>query len=768
MLVVLSPTSCFGFRSKNVVFRKRVMANINLNGVPALGWRGLRQNWRNDLVAAISVSLVAMPLALGIAVASGVPPMSGILSAVIGGVVTTFFRGSHVAINGPAAGLIAVILGSIAGLDDGTDQTLNYVLAAIVVSGGLQVLLGLFKLGRFAEIFPSSVIHGILAAIGVIIFAKQAHVALGTTSDAENTIGTLVDIFRNLPDANPFVAIISVIGILLLIFHAKISYKLFHFLPAPIWVLLIALPFTYLFNFLEPNEIELLGKSYAVGPQYLINLPDNLLESFLFPNFSKIGTGAFWMAVISITLIASVETLASTKAVDKLDPHKRKTNLDKDLIGIGVSTMVSGLLGGLPIITVIVRSTVNVHNKAQTKWSNFYHGILLIIFVVLAAPFIQKIPLAALAAILVFTGFKLASPRIFQDAQKQGFEQVLFLVGTLIITLYTNLLWGIFGGIALALTIHILLARVPIATFFQMVFGSETKLHNKNDGSLELKVKGIANFLSMLRLNKLLASVPPGTNLKINMSTAKLVDLTVQENIYEFKRIHENSGGKVNIVGLDHHVASTNHRFGLKSLTAPMPKALSPRQKRLKALAIQNGWMYKEQADWDTSYLNKFIFFDSRPIEFKANIITGEYPKNHIKWEISDITFDEGALLAKEIYRTTVEIIYLPQEIPKFVLDSEGVFDKIFGRVMAFSGQKDINFKAFPKFSNQFVLLGKNEQGIREFFKPELIAFLENEVIYHIESNGEALLIFRSFNVAKSQHIQQMARFSNQLVSHIL
>ena len=744
------------------------MSDFNKNGVPALGWRGLRQNWRNDLVAAISVSLVAMPLALGIAVASGVPPISGILSAVIGGVVTTFFRGSHVAINGPAAGLITVILGAIAGLDDGTDQTLNYVLAAIVVSGGLQVLLGLFKLGRFAEIFPSSVIHGILAAIGVIIFAKQAHVALGTTSDAENTIGTLVDIFRNIPEANPFVAIISVVGILLLIFHAKISYKLFHFLPAPIWVLLIALPFTYLFNFLEPNEIELLGKSYAVGPQYLIQIPDNLLESIVFPNFSKIGTGAFWLAVISITLIASVETLASTKAVDRLDPHKRKTDLDRDLIGIGVSTMASGFLGGLPIITVIVRSTVNVHNKAQTKWSNFYHGLLLIIFVVLAAPFIQKIPLAALAAILVFTGFKLASPRIFQDAQKQGFEQVLFLVGTLIITLYTNLLWGIFGGIALALTIHILLARVPIATFFQMVFGSETKLHKKDDGSLELKVKGIANFLSILRLNKILESIPPGTDLKINMSTAKLVDLTVQENIYEFKRIHEITGGTVNIVGLDHHVASTNHRFGLKSLTAPTPKALSPRQKRLKALAIENGWIYKEQADWDTSYLNNFVFFDSRPIEFKANIISGEYSENQIKWEISDITFDEGALLAKEIYRTTVEVIYLPKKIPKFVLESEGVFDKIFGRVLAFSGQKDINLKQFPKFSDKFILLSKDPDEIKAFLKPLLVTFLENQQIYHIESNGEALLVFRSLNVQRSEHIEEMASFSKELVNKML
>ena len=340
-----------------------------------------------DLLAAISVSLVAMPLALGIAMASGVPPMAGILSAVIGGVVTTFFRGSHVAINGPAAGLIAVILVSIAALDDGSGQALNYVLAAIVVSGAIQILLGLLKLGRFADIFHSSVIHGILAAIGIIIFAKQIHIALGTESTSSHIVDTLVEAFQQIPNANPFVVIISLAGLLLLAFHSKISYKFFHFLPAPMWVLVISIPFVYAFNFFDPHSIHLFGNEYAVGPELLINIPDNLLEAIAYPNFSKIDTLAFWTSVLSITMIASIESLAANKAVDKLDPYKRKTDLNKDLVGIGVGTMVSGALGGLPIITVIVRSTVNVHNHAKTKWSNLYHGILLLIFIFLMAPY---------------------------------------------------------------------------------------------------------------------------------------------------------------------------------------------------------------------------------------------------------------------------------------------------------------------------------------------------------------------------------------------
>ena len=215
------------------------------NSTPAIGIKGLKENWRNDLLAAISVSLVALPLALGMAVASNVAPMAGLLSAIIGGVVTTFFRGAHLAINGPAAGLITVILGGLVALDG----NINYVLAAIVVSGAIQIILGLLKTGRYAKLLPSSVLHGILAAIGVIIFAKQIHFTLGTTSDTTSTIGTLIDVIYKIPDLNPFILMISLTGILILIFYKKIRNKTIQMIPAPMWVLVLSLPFVFGFDF---------------------------------------------------------------------------------------------------------------------------------------------------------------------------------------------------------------------------------------------------------------------------------------------------------------------------------------------------------------------------------------------------------------------------------------------------------------------------------------------------------------------------------------
>jgi MFS superfamily sulfate permease-like transporter len=732
--------------------------------IPHDGFKGLKENWRSDLFAAISVSLVALPLALGIAVASNMSPMAGVLSAIIGGVVTTFFRGGHLTINGPAAGLIAAILGGLVALD----YNINYVLAAIVVAGGIQILLGVFKLGRFAKLLPSSVLHGILAAIGVIIIAKQAPYALGTTSDADTVIGNLLDIFYKLPDANPFVFIVALAGILILVFYKKTSNKIIRAIPAPMWVLLLALPLVFGFDFFTEHSISFLGKSYGVGPKLLIEIPEDPLDCIMHPDFGMIGTMAFWLTVLSITTIASIVTLASARAVDKLDPYKRTTNLNKDLIGVGISTMVSGALGGLPITSVIVRSTVNVNNNAKTRWSNLYHGIFLILFVLILAPVLRSVPLAALAAILVHTGFKLASPLVFKQAYDQGVEQLFFLSSTLIITLFSNLLYGIMGGILITLITHILLARVGFLPFFKMIYRSGSKVDRLENGSYDVKLKGISNFLYALQLEKLLQNIPIGSVVRIDMSQTRLVDLSIMENVIDFKRIQDNNGGDVKLIGLDNHVASTSHNRALKIVTGQVRKQMTKRQIRLQEMANSNGWTFERDVDWNTSYLRNFRFFDSRPIEMKSNSLQGLDAENKAKWEISDIVFDEGALLALEIYQTTVQVVRLPSPIPRFIIDKEGLFNKIFNRVRAFS-ESNLNIKIMKHtgFSGKFQLSGEDEEAIRTFFTDDLIQFLEENEIHHIESNGEALMIFTYLHIARTDEVPSMLSFSSNLLRHM-
>ncbi len=732
---------------------------------PKKGFQGLIENWQSDLIAAVSVSLIALPLSLGIALAAGAPAMSGILSAIVGGVVTTLYRGGHISVNGPAKGVIAVILLGIVLMDDGSGQAFNYVLAAVVVSGALQVLLGLLKLGRLADIFHSSVIHGILAAIGIIIFAKQIHVALGTHSDSPSIIQNLIDALVYLPQANPFVVIIALVGLLLLLFHSKISYKFFHILPAPMWVIALSIPFVYAFNFFDQHTLSLFGKAYEVGPHLLLDIPDSIMDSIMHPNFSKINTIEFWTTVVSLLIITSIESLAIAKAVDKIDPYKRKTDLNKDLTGIGLSTMVAGMIGGLPIIAVIIRSTVNIHNGAKTKWSNMYQGLLLLIFIVVLSPIMRQVPLCAFAILLVYTGFKLASPSVFKQIYNEGIEQLIFFVGTMVLTLYTNLLIGLLGGLFLAMFIHMLLVKVSIPQFFKMVYRSGSNLVMKPDGSYDIKVKGVANFLGILKIDKMVAQIPSGANVNIDLSETRLVGITYMDYIVDFLKTQKNTGGEVIIKGLDSHVSSSTHNRALKIALNNQVAKLSSRQIRLQNLANEKDYEYTSQVDWNTTYLKKFHFFEIRPIERKSNCLKGIFKNLNVPWEIADVTFSEGAAFTAETFNTTLMVLKLPKKIPVFTMEKEGVFDKIIDRVRSYTGYKDVDFEMYPDFSKKFLILGNKETEIRSFFTDEIIRFFESHQIYHLESNGEALVIFDKIKLARTDETIAFIDYGKELVT---
>jgi len=732
---------------------------------PKTGIKGLTENWQSDLIAAISVALIALPLSLGIALAAGAPAMSGIFSAVVGGIVTTLYRGGHISVNGPAKGVIGVILLGIALMDDGSGQAFNYVLAAVVVSGAIQMLLGILKLGRLAEVFHSSVIHGILAAIGIIIFAKQIHVALGTHSDSPSIIQNLIDAVLYLPQANPFVILISLTGLFLLLLHSKISYRFFHFLPAPMWVIALSIPFAYLFNFFDQQTLSFLGKTYEIGPHLLLDIPDNIMDSIMHPNFNKVNTIEFWTTVFSMLIITSIESLAIAKAVDKIDPYKRKTDLNKDLTGIGLSTMVAGLIGGLPIIAVIIRSTVNIHNGAKTKWSNMYQGILLLLFIVALSPIMRKVPLSAFAILLVYTGFKLASPAVFKKAYNQGIEQLIFFTGTMILTIYTNLLIGLLGGLLLALVTHMLLARLSIPQFFKMVYKSRTKLVKLKDGSFDLKIRGIANFLGILKVDNLITQIPSGANVNIDLSETRLVGITYMDYLVEFLKSQRDSGGRVFITGLDSHVSSTTYNRALKISLNNSSKKLSQRQKRLRNLATEKEYQYSSQVDWNTLYLKKFHFFEIRPIESKYNCLKGTYEDLGVSWEIADVTFNEGKAFTAETFNTTLMVLKLDKKLPIFTMEKEGVLGKIFDRVMAFTGYKDIDFEMYPDFSKKFLLMGENESEIRSFFTEKIIHFFENHQIYHLESNGESIVIFDKIKLARTDETIAFIKYGRELAS---
>jgi hypothetical protein len=376
----------------------------------------------------------------------------------------------------------------------------------------------------------------------------------------------------------------------------------------------------------------------------------------------------------------------------------------------------------------------------------------------------RQVPLCAFAILLVYTGFKLASPAVFKQVYSQGLEQLIFFIGTMVLTLYTNLLVGLLGGLLLAMVAHLLLARVSIPQFFKMVYKSGSNLVSKPDGSYDLNIKGIANFLGILKLDKLVNQIPAGADVNIDLSETKLVGITYMDYLVDYLKTQNNTGGKVIIKGLDSHVSSSNHNNALKiSLKNPTAK-LSPRQSRLQNLAVEKDYRYSKRVDWDTDYLKNFHFFEIRPIERKSNCLKGTFKDLDVSWEIADVTFNEGATFTAETFVTTLMVIKLNRKIPIFTMEKEGLFEKLIDRVMAFAGYKDIDFEMYPDFSNKFLLLGNNEPAIREFFTADIIRFFENHQIYHLESNGEAIIIFDKIKLARTDETIAILDYGEKLV----
>lgn len=541
------------------------------DALPLTGLAGLKQHWREDLLSGFQIFLIALPLCLGIAMASGLPPMAGIISAIVGGLFVSRVNGSHVTITGPAAGLIVVILDAVQTLGEGDAIAgYQYTLAAILVAGILQIALGYFKAGTLSSFFPSSVVHGMLTAIGIIIMTKQIHVMLGVSPEAGSLFSSMAQIPHSVMNMNAEIGLIGIAGLLILILWNRLKYPLLKKIPAPIVVVLMGIGLGSYFDlqhhhiFHLPQQLEMLTGNALhdgeVGPGYLVAISNHFMSSFYLPDFGKFFTVEFWVAVVSICLVGSLESVLSTVAVDKLDPYKRHSNLDKDLTAIGAGNALSGMIGGSAMISEIVRSSANINNGAKTGWANFFHGALMLLFVILFPQVIHSIPLAALAALLVYTGFRLASPREFSKVLKVGTEQFFMFCVTIVGVLATDLLIGVAIGIVVKLLVHIL-RGVWWSNLFKIHF---TVAENGND--INVKLHGSALFTNFLPLKKTLDKLPKGKQINIDLKNGYLIDHTVMEYLHDFMHDYEGQGGHCRQIGEPIHTFS-NHELAARLMT---------------------------------------------------------------------------------------------------------------------------------------------------------------------------------------------------------
>ena len=715
-----------------------------------------------NIFSGFVVSLIALPLGLGLALASEAPPIAGIIAAIVGGMVVSIIGGSNLTITGPGNGLVIVILSAIVGLGEGDlYQGYLYTLAAIIISGVLLFLFGLFRLGRLSEFFPSTALQGMLAAIGIGILAKQFHVMLGFTQIKGNTITQLALIPESIKNLfiNPSFEFLlaSGIGVLSLIFlflYSRIRNPIFHLIPAPMWVVIGSIAVIYYYDLIK-NTPQILD------PTLMITLPKNLLGTLPRPNFGKTLNADFISHTLSITLVAVIESLLSIKAVDKLDPLKRRSNINKDLRALGIATGISGFLGGLNVVTVIARSSVNVNNGGNNRSANFFHAAFLVIFILLFAEQIQRIPLPALAAILVYTGYKLAAPENLLKIYRVGKEQAIIFLITLTATLMTSLTTGILLGILATLLVHIFLNKSSVLFSQNWLKPNVLMYLEEESGNYYVSVKNFCSFINFFKLKAKLDEIPPNEHAIVDFSMCEFVDHTVMEGINDYSRGFSRKGGVFEIIGLDVHEAGTEHPFAIRK---NLPEksfissgiTLTKRQKLLQELSDVLNWNYLPDPISNYGDLEEFLYFKRKWVNFSYNSLVSKNKDSLL----FDLSYGEGAFIVKEDLKSTFLQIKAPLKMPVFVLDKENLMSSLY----SLSGLQDIDFKKHNDFSKRFFLSGEDKKAIRAFFTKDLIFFFESHPLYYIESKGDSILIRGKERLASIQEIKQMLAFSEQFL----
>lgn len=539
--------------------------------IPRGDLQGFTRYIKEDFVAGLMVFIIALPLCLAISLASGFPPMAGIITAVVGSLLATFISNSELTIKGPAAGLIVIVLGCIKdfggnGFADGqiTAEDINAyrsALAVATVASVLQILFGLFKAGILSEFFPKSAIHGMLSAIGVIIIAKQIPIALGVKTDLQEPFELLGEIPHFLTEANPAIAGIGLVSLTVLATWPWLKKRLraVSAIPPQLVVLIVAVLIGLYFNLLHKHNYNLLGHEYELSESHLVPLPQEMFGIFkqvVTPEFGALTNWMAWKWVLMFFIIGTLESILSAKAIDAIDPWKRKTDMNRDVLAVGFANLAASLLGGLPMISEIVRSKANIDNGAKTRFADLWHGVLLLLCVSLLPSTLHLIPKAALAAMLIYTGYRLAHPSEFMHAYHVGREQFIIFVTTLLVTLWTDLLFGVAAGIGMKFFIHIL-NGVPMKSFFKAYLDIEPV----SEDTVKIRASESAVFSNWIPFKRQIEHIGlvQRNNLVVDISDAKLVDHTVMEKLHEMQAEMEAEGLRLEIVGLEQHQALSEH-----------------------------------------------------------------------------------------------------------------------------------------------------------------------------------------------------------------
>lgn len=743
------------------------------NEKPGNGLAGLR-HWRYDLGAGLQVALVSMPLSLGIAVASGAPPITGIISAIIAGLIFPFLGGAYVTISGPAAGLAPALLAGMLTLGNG-DLAAGYplLLVAICLTGLVQIVLSMVNAGRFAIFLPVTVVEAMLAAIGIMIIVKQVPQLLGDLAPlSKDMITAIIKLPESLLRIEWPVFLIGAFCLFLMFFLNKTRMNRLKRLPPALVVAMVGILLGYVFN---------------LDSRHLINMPDDILKGGItLPAFEDVWArtelwGSIIIVVITLTLIDGIESLATIAAVDKIDPFQRKSHANTTLRAMGVSNMLSSIFGGLTIIPGGVKSRANIDAGGRTLWANFYNAVFLIIFLFLAKDLISRIPLAAIGSILVYVGWRLCEYRVFQKTYAIGRDQIVIFLITVVAILATDLLFGIMTGIAAEIIMLAYLLSPSFRTVLtgRLTFGQAAMLVLRNLVDLfrspiikvneeehsgqphyEIMLGSVVCF-NLLPLDKLLQSLPQGAAITLAASeSGHIIDHTAMEYLHNFQAESLREGRAFRLMGMENYYQFTPHALSARMHDATLVRErarLSDRSRMLADLAARHGLDFRASI---AGILNRhdFVYLRRGDMRQECNVMTGLYAGCHVK------LFDYSHTAAPDYYaehRHTL-VVLRPQdegmELPDLVV-TPGLYLQRY-----LVGFEEIDRPALAAASHEHRWYQRPQGHVKEELIRRLQVVLDNYPGIYIEIRDNALLAFNpNRDLANADGIASLLGIANLL-----
>lgn len=734
------------------------------NGIPGL------KHWRYDLLAGLQVALVSLPLSLGIAIASGAPPVTGVISAIIAGLIFPFLGGAYVTISGPAAGLAPALLAGMLMLGDG-DLSAGYpiLLVAICITGFVQIVLSLFKAGKLVAMFlPVIVVEAMLAAIGLIIIIKQLPALLGVAaSPAMNMFASLINLPAYILHLDPAVFLIGSICLFLMFFLNRTKYTWMRKVPAPLMVCGIGIFLGYAFN---------------VDAKYLIVMPENIIEGGItFPAFSEVMDrpelwGTILVVVITLTLIDGIESLATISAVDKIDPFQRKSDPNTTLRAMGVSNTLSSIFGGLTIIPGGIKSRANIDAGGRTLWANFYNAIFLVIFLFFLKDVISLIPLAAIAAILIYVGWRLCEPSVFSKTFSIGRDQIIIFCATVIAILATDLLTGILLGVAaeILLLMYMLTPSARLVLNGRMTFSELTgqtwrnliglfrspviklkKDSNSDTGHYTLSLSSLVGF-NLLALDRDLAKVPENAGITFNVTeSCRLIDHTSMEYLHQLQEECLQIKRPFEIHGMDKFHPHTEHPLAARMQDTRFVTEKARRSERELIMAdVARNYGFEFTAK-KIAALNPhdFVYLRRGSDREESNTMTGIYMGCKVR------VFDYFHTASPDYYvehRHTLALIYPPEDrllaLPNFAVTPGSYLE----RYLVKYEELDSN-----TLDNGYRVYSDKPDRLKPFLNSELRDLLQQHAGVYLEVRNNILLVFNPrHELIQAKNISDLLSFA--------